>query len=405
MKHKQELIAPAGDEDSLLAALRYGADAVYLGAKSFGMRASAVNFTTDAILSAVELAHRYGAKIYLTCNILPRGRELDELPEFIRFAAHAKVDALIIADIGVLALAKRIAPQLPCHVSTQFGVVNYLTANELYNLGASQAVLARELSLEEIAEIREKTPPELRLEAFVHGAMCLSVSGRCVLSNYMTDRDANRGECAQPCRWSYALMEEKRTGQYFSVFEEDGYSYILNAQDLCMIEHLDKLYGAGVDCFKIEGRAKSAYYVAVITGAYRKALDILAQNGPGFPLPDWLLQEVEKISHRTYSTGFYLKNNPPSQDRQRTYNRTWNLVATVDGYENGCILCTGRNRFSKGDILEAIAPHSPPVAFTVDDMFDEDGQTIITSRHPMRKIRIKSDLRLPAGAMLRREES
>ena len=404
MNHRQELIAPAGDEDSLLAALRYGADAVYLGAKSFGMRAGAVNFSPDDLISAVELAHGYGAKIYLACNTLPRGRELDELPEFIRFAARAKVDALIIADLGVLALAKRIAPQLACHVSTQFGVVNYLTANELYNLGARQIVLARELSLEEIAEIREKTPAQLRLEAFVHGAMCVSVSGRCVLSNYMTGRDANRGECAQPCRWSYALMEEKRPGQYFPVFEQGGYSYILNAQDLCMIGHLDKLSGAGVDCFKIEGRAKSAYYVAVITGAYRKALDILAQNGPGYPLPEWLLREVEKISHRTYSTGFYLKDNPPCQDRQRSYNRTWNLVATVDGCENGYILCTARNRFSRGDILEAVAPHSPPVSFAVDHMLDEDGQTITTSRHPMMKIRIKSDLRLPAGAMLRREE-
>ena len=403
---RAELLAPAGDEESLLAALRYGADAVYLGAKSFGMRARAANFAPDSLARAAALAYEYGAKLYLTCNTLPRGDELDELPEFIRLAASAGVDALIIADVGVLALAKRIAPDMACHVSTQFGVVNHLTANELYKMGASRVVLARELTLEEIAEIRGKTPPELGMETFVHGAMCVCVSGRCVISNYMTGRDANRGQCAQPCRWSYALMEQERPGRYYPVFEEDGYSYVFNADDLCMIEHLDQLTAAGVDSMKIEGRAKSAYYTAVVTNAYRKALDFTAEHGPGRPLPEWLLREVEKISHRPYCTGFYLKDRPPNQDAHRVgYSRSWQLVATVDGYEGGYVICTGRNRFSKGERLEALTPDGPPVSFTVGEMLDEEGQPIEVARHPMMKVKVKLDTPLAAGSMLRREES
>ncbi|MCL2856279.1 MAG: U32 family peptidase [Oscillospiraceae bacterium] len=408
-KHKRtvpaELLSPAGDSEALLAALRYGADAVYLGAKAFGMRAKAANFELDELAGAVELAHQYGARLYLTCNTLPRGRELDELPEFIHAAVGAGVDGLIVADVGVLALAKQLEPSLDIHISTQFGVVNYLTARQLYDMGASRVVLARELTLEEIAEIRQKTPPELCLEAFVHGAMCVSVSGRCVISNYLTGRDANRGECAQPCRWDYALMERSRQGQYLPVYEEDGYTYLFNANDLCMIERLDKLVAAGVGSLKIEGRAKSAYYVAAVTGAYRGALDTLAEQGEGYTLPQWLRDEVEKISHRPYSTGFYLRESPPDEDRVRGgYRRAWQLVASVDGWENGYILCTERNRFAKGEQLEALLPGSPPVTLTVGEMLDEEGQPIEVARHAMMKVRIKSELRLPAGAMLRREQ-
>ena len=398
-----ELLAPAGDEEALLAALRYGADAVYLGAKTFGMRAGATNFELDSLAGAVALAHQYGARLYLTCNILPRGRELDGLPEFIHTAAQAGIDGLIVGDIGVLSLAKQLESNLEIHISTQMGVVNYLAARQLYEMGASRVVLARELTLEEIAEIREKTPPGLCLEAFVHGAMCVSVSGRCVISNYLTGRDANRGECAQPCRWDYALMERQRSGLYFPVYEEDGYSYLLNANDLCMIEHLDKLVAAGVGSFKIEGRAKSAYYVAAVTSAYRGAIDILAREGQGYKLPGWLLDEVEKISHRPYSTGFYLRESPPNEDREiGGYRRSWQLVASVDGWSDGYILCTERNRFTKGEQLEALLPGGPPVSLVVDEMYDEEGQLIEVARHAMMKVRIKSDLRLPAGAMLRR---
>lgn len=397
-----ELLAPAGDDESLVAALRYGTDAVYLGAKSFGMRAKAANFSPQALEAAVKLAHGCGAKLYLTCNTLPRGRELDELPEFIRFAAHAGVDGLIIADVGVLALAGRVAPGLPRHASTQFGVLNYLTARELHEQGASRVVVARELTLDEIAEIRAKTPPELCIEAFVHGAMCVSVSGRCVISNYMAGRDANRGECAQPCRWRWSLSESERPGQHFPVFEEDGYTYLYNANDLCMIEHLDKLVAAGVGSMKIEGRAKSAYYTAAVTSAYRAALDALAE---GAPPPEWALAEVEKISHRPYGTGFYLPESPPGQDRIRGgYRRAWQLVATVDGYEDGCIVCTERNRFSQGERLEALVPGGPPMLLVVGEMFDDEGGQIETARHAMMRVRLRSDVHLPGGAMLRREE-
>jgi len=398
-----ELLAPAGEEESLAAAIAFGADAVYVGAKAFGMRAKAANFDPEGLQKAVRQCHEAGVKLYLTCNTLPRGREIDELPAFIRDAQQAGVDALIIADLGVMMLAKRVAPDLPVHVSTQFGVVNKLTARELYHMGASRVVLARELTLEEIAEIRAETPAELGLEAFVHGAMCVSVSGRCVLSNYMANRDANRGQCAQPCRWSYALTESKRPGQYFPIYEEDGYTYILNSRDMRMIEHLDKMVAAGVDSLKIEGRAKSAYYVATVTNAYRQALDLYQKDPEHFQLPDYLLEETEKISHRPYSTGFYLGDYPGQDVIRGGYRRPWELVATVDGWKDGTLYCTGRNRFFTGETLEILRADGPPVSFTVTEIRDEEGNLLDASRHPMAKLRIPCSTPCPAGSMLRRQ--
>ncbi len=399
-----ELLAPAGDEQSLAAAIAYGADAVYLGAKAFGMRAKAANFDSEGLERAARQCHKAGVKLYLTCNTLPRGREVDALPAFIRDARDAGVDALIIADLGVMMLAKRTAPNLPVHISTQFGVVNKQTARELYNLGASRVVLARELTLEEIAEIRADTPADLGIEAFVHGAMCVSVSGRCILSNYMADRDANRGECAQPCRWTYALTESKRPGQYFPIYEEDGYSYILNSRDMRMIQHLDKLAVAGVDSLKIEGRAKTAYYVATITGAYRKALDLLQQDPEHFVLPDALLEETEKVSHRPYSTGFYLGDYPGQDTVRGGYRRLWELVATVDGWEDGTLLCTGRNRFLPGETLELLCPDGP-VPFPVTEIRDEEGNRLEVACHPMMKLRLPCATPCPPGSMLRRKNN
>ena len=270
---KPEVLAPAGDFERLQAAVKYGADAVYLGATSFGMRANAGNFNEEELRAGVKFAHEHGVRVYLTCNILPTNEEADQLEEFLLRAADAGVDALIVADVGILMMARRLVPQIDIHISTQTGVVNYLTANELYKLGAKRVVLARELPLETIREIRRRTPADLEIECFVHGAMCMSFSGRCLLSNYMTGRDANRGECAQPCRWSYYLMEEKRPGQYFPIFEDEHGSYILNAKDMSMIDHIDDLVDAGITSLKIEGRAKSAYYVSVVTNAYRQAVD------------------------------------------------------------------------------------------------------------------------------------
>ncbi|MBO7682852.1 MAG: U32 family peptidase, partial [Clostridia bacterium] len=273
MSFKPELLAPAGDRERLDAALLYGADAVYLGGQEFGMRAAPPNFSEEGLKEAVRDCHARGVRVHLTANTLPRNEELEKLPAFLERAKEAEIDALIIADVGVMKLAQKYAPGVDIHMSTQAGVVNYLTANTLYEMGAKRVVMARECSLEEIAEVRAKTPKDLEIEAFVHGAMCMSVSGRCLLSNYMTGRDGNRGECAQPCRWQYHLMEEKRPGEYFEITEEEHGTYFLNSKDMCLIEHIPELVDAGISAFKIEGRAKSAFYVAAATNAYRAAID------------------------------------------------------------------------------------------------------------------------------------
>ena len=301
MNDKLELLSPAGDMERLEMALCYGADAVYLAGTEFGMRASAGNFDSDQLQKAVALAHSMGRHVYVTCNTLPREDELKRLPEYLELLDASGVDAVIVADMGVIAMAKKYAPRVKLHVSTQFGVINSAAANALYDLGADTVVLARETPLEDIRKIRANTPKELRLEAFVHGAMCVSFSGRCLLSNYLAGRDANRGQCAQPCRWKYHLVEEKRPGEYFEI-TEDGGTYILNSRDMNMIEHLPELIDAGVTSFKIEGRMKSAYYAAVVTNAYRHAIDDALAGRPLDPL--WI-EETEKVSHRPYTTGFY----------------------------------------------------------------------------------------------------
>lgn len=400
---KMELLSPAGDFERLEAAVLYGADAVYLGGKRFGMRGAPANFDPDELRRAVTYCHSKGVKVYLTCNTLPRGREVDELPGFLRGAHAAGIDALIVADIGVLMLAGRICPGLELHISTQAGVVNHLAATELYHLGASRVILARELSLEEIRVIRENTPPELAIEVFVHGAMCVSFSGRCLLSQYLTGRDGNRGECAQPCRWQYRLVEEKRPGLYIPISDGERGSSILNAQDLCMLPHLDKLAAAGVSSLKIEGRAKSAYYTAVITNAYRMALELYYKNPDKYDLPDWLLKEVYKVSHREYSTGFYFPEKPPGQCYKSCgYIRDWEVVATVYGQEGGNLLCHERNRFTVGEQLELLRPGQPPLSLRVESLFDAEGQRIEVANHPMMELRIPFHGECPAGSLLRR---
>ena len=292
MSELLEILSPVGDMERLYAALDYGADAVYLGGTAFGMRAQSAKFTPELLEQACNLAHGRGKKVYMTCNTLPRNNEIPYFEGFVKDAAAAGIDALIVTDIGLLSLVKSFVPDMEIHISTQSGIVNYVTAREFYNMGAKRVVLARELRLEEIAEISAKTPDELEIECFVHGAMCVSFSGRCLLSQYLTDRDANRGECAQPCRWGYHLMEEKRPNEFYPVFEDEQGTFILNAKDMCLIEHLDKLAKAGVNSFKIEGRAKSSYYVSVITNAYRKAMDIYKADPDNYKLPQWLLDEV-----------------------------------------------------------------------------------------------------------------
>lgn len=408
MLQQPELLAPAGSLETLKYAVMYGADAVYCALPEFGMRAAPVNLTVGELHEGCIFAHARGKKVYLTLNTLPTNEELSKLPRYIQDAAEAGVDAFIIADLGVLALAKKYAPQVERHVSTQAGITNYEAAKVCYELGAKRVVLARELPLTEIAQIRDNCPQDLELEAFVHGAMCMSVSGRCLLSSYMAGRSGNRGECAQPCRWGYYLMEEKRPGQYFPIYEDEKGSYILNAKDLCMIEYIDKVIEAGVTSLKIEGRAKSFYYVAVVTNAYRQAVDLYKKDPTHFQLPAWIEEETRKVSHRQYSTGFYFGRPEQGQYYENGgYVRQWDVVAVVDKTENDILYCTQRNKFSLGETVEILcpggAPEQQPVSYTVTAITDAEGNARQTANNAMMKLTMPAKgLRLPAGAIIRR---
>ena len=399
-RRKPELLCPAGDMERLRMAVLYGADAVYLAGESFGMRSFAGNFSREELPRAVDFAHRHGVRVHVTVNTMPRNGEVECLPEWLEFLDGAGVDALIAADLGTFTLAGRHAPRCERHVSTQVSVANYAAARAWYDLGAKRVILAREVSLEEIREIRAKTPADLELEAFVHGAMCVSYSGRCLLSNYMTGRDSNRGACAQPCRYQYYLMEEKRPGEYFPVFEDEAGTYIMNSRDMCMIDHLDDLIDAGLSSLKIEGRAKSAYYAAIVTGAYRHVLDDVWAGRPIDPV--WR-DEVEKVSHRHYATGFYY--GPPGQYYENArYIREWQVVALVtECAPNGAATLTLRNKFQTGDILEAVGPDLKPFAFRVEAIEDGEGQPVTEPKTPQMTLRIKLPRQVPAWTILRIE--
>lgn len=406
MMKRVELLSPAGDMERLELAVKFGADAVYVGGTQFGMRSNPSNFDPAQLQAACKLVHAAGKKLYLTCNTLPRSYELDALPDFLRSARAAGVDAFIIADMGVLAIAKQAAPEVEVHISTQAGIVNYAAANAFYQMGAKRIVTARELSLDEIKMIRDHTPPELEIEAFVHGAMCMSFSGRCILSDYMVGRDANRGDCAQPCRWKYHLMEETRPGQYFPINQEEDGTYIFNSKDLCMIEHIPELVAAGVDSFKIEGRAKSAYYTAVVTHAYRQALDAyFAHPSPDFRVPDWVLAEMEKMSHRVYTTGF---NFGPLQNGQELntggYVRTWDVCALYRDQQGNRLIVDQRNRFFEGDILEVLEPGQKPYTLTVRDLVREaDGTRTEAANKATEVYSFAVDRTVSPDAILRRK--
>lgn len=384
--------------ERLIMALHYGADAVYLAGQRYGMRASAGNFSGEQLVKAVEMAHEKGVRVYVTCNTLPREDELAGLPGYLEALQAAGADALIIADLGVLELAKKYAPNVKKHVSTQLGVINSATANALYDLGADTVVLARETPLEDIRKIRANTPKELRIEAFVHGAMCVSFSGRCLLSNYLTGRDANRGQCAQPCRWKYHLVEETRPGEYYEI-TEDGGTYILNSRDMCMIEHIPELIDAGVASFKIEGRMKSAYYTAVVTNAYRHAIDAAIA---GKPLDRLWVEETEKLSHRPYTTGFYY-GDPGQHYEATSYYSLTDVAAVVEecGADGSAVL-SQRNKFYRGDELELLIPGKKPVKFTVDKMFNADGEEIEDTRHAMMGIHTSLPVCAPRYSVIRK---
>lgn len=398
-----EILAPAGDRERLEAALDFGADAVYLGGKMFGMRAGAPNFDAQALCEAVQLAHDRGVKVYLTLNTLPRSGELAFLPTFLSEAVNAGVDAVIVADLGVFQMVRSLAPSLTVHMSTQTGIVNYATANALYEMGAKRVVLARELSLEEIAEIRRNVPEDLELEVFVHGAMCVSFSGRCLLSAYFTDRDANRGACAQPCRWKYSLVEEKRPHLPMPIEETQEGTYILNARDMCMIDHIDKLAEAGVTSFKIEGRAKSAYYVSVVTNAYRMAMDWYLAHPQDFKLPDWIRDEVFRVSHRRYCTGFFFGHPNACQYYENSgYITTCEVVGIVERFENGVVYATQRNRFFAGDSLEVLAPGKKPVIIQPETIYNADGEQIETVNHAMMAFSFPCVQEFPPHSIIRK---
>ena len=402
-----EVLAPAGDMERLEAAIDFGADAVYLGGKMFGMRAASPNFTPEELKTACEYAHIRNRKVYLTCNTLPRNNEIPGFEGFVKDACAAGVDALIANDIGLFFMIKRFAPDMEIHMSTQTGIVNYAAANEFYNMGAKRVVLARELSLEEIAEIRAKTPKELELEVFVHGAMCVSFSGRCLISQYMINRDANRGECAQPCRWGYHLMEEKRPNEFYPVYEDEQGTYILNAKDMCMIDHIDKVAEAGVDSFKIEGRAKSSYYVSVVTNAYRRAMDEYLRSPDNFALPQWIHDEVFKVSHRAYCTGFFFGHPKDCQYYENSgYIRGWDVVGIVTGYdeEHGMIECVQRNKFLRGSEVEFLEPNGIPAPLTADELYDENFEPIESTNHAAMKFYIKSDRKFLKNTIIRIEK-
>ena len=396
---KPELLSPAGDMEKLKMAVAYGADAVYLAGTSFGMRSFAGNFTDDELSAAVCYAHDHGVKTHVTVNTMPRSTEVDALPAHLERLDAAGVDALIIADLGAFTMAGKYAPHCERHISTQQSIANYAAAQSWFDLGAKRVVLARELSLAEVAEIRRRTDPQLEIEVFAHGAMCVSHSGRCLLSNYMTGRDANRGACAQPCRYQYALMEEKRPGEYFPVFEDETGTYIMNSRDMCMIDHLDDLMEAGVDCLKIEGRAKSAYYAAIVTGAYRHVLDDVAA---GRPINSVWRDEVEHVSHRHYATGFFY--GPPGQYYENSrYIRDWQICAVVtDCDEDGMATLSLRNKFAAGDVLEVVGPDTKPFTITAAPMVDSEGNALQEVKTPQMVFRMRLPKAVPPMSFLRR---
>lgn len=399
---KPELLSPAGSLEKLKMAVLYGADAVYLAGERFGLRVAAENFTNDELLEGIAFAHERGRKVYVTLNILPHEEELSLLPEFLRFLEKAGADAVIVADLGVFSLVQEVIPKMPIHISTQASTMNSRAAKMWARLGASRIITAREMTLSEIGAMRKALPGEVSIEAFVHGAMCMAFSGRCLMSSYMTGRSANRGACAQPCRWKYALMEEKRPGEYFPIDENENGSFILNSKDLCMLPYIPELIAAGVDSFKIEGRVKSAYYAAMVTRAYRRAIDAYFEDPEGYALnPEWLV-DVQKVSHREYSTGFFFGN--PMEEGQiyksSSYIRDYEIVGMVLDYdpETKTALIEQRNRFFEGEEIEIISPDRETVRLTVKGMTDGEGQPITSAPHPQMLLRI------PVQALVKKDD-
>ena len=403
---KPEILSPAGDPERLKMAVTFGANAVYLAGKQFGMRGGVPNFTEEQLRWAVAYCHSRGVRVHVTVNTLPRAQELEALPGYLSFLEEIGADALIVADLGVFRMAQKYCPHAELHISTQAGIVNAAAAVAWYELGASRVVLAREMTLEEIRILRQNTPRELELEAFVHGAMCISYSGRCLISQYMTGRDANRGACAQPCRWNYALMEEKRPGEYFPVEEDARGTYLYNSKDMCMIGHIPELIRAGVDSFKIEGRNKTAYYAACVTGAYRAAIDAYRASPETFVLPEFCTEEVNKVSHREYYTGFYFGSGENGQhygDSQ--YIRDYEVVGMpVCCGADGQAVFALKNRFFRGEELELLQPGREPHVFRAENAVNEEGEALALFNVPQMKVQFAFPFPVSEYAILRKKK-
>jgi len=394
MKNKFELLAPAGDLEKLKTAIVYGADAVYFGGEMFSLRAGAGNLTIEEMKEGVAFAHERGKRCYLTINIFAHNEDIEPLTKYLMDIKDIGLDAFIVSDPGIIDLIQEVIPGAEIHLSTQANMTNYRTANFWHKMGVERLVLARELTFKEIIEIRKNIPEDMELEAFVHGAMCISYSGRCLLSNFMIERDANRGACAHPCRWKYALVEEKRPGEYFPVEEDERGTYILNSRDLCMIEHLPEIIESGIMSAKIEGRMKSVFYVATIVHAYRKAIDAYFADPENYQFnPEWM-NELKKVSHREFTTGFYF-DKPTNKDQNyqtSAYTRDYSFVGVVRSYdqETGYAVVEQRNKMSVGEEIEIFGPDIEFFAMDITEMYDhESGEPIESAPHPQQIIRMK----------------
>lgn len=400
---KLELLAPAGDLNKLYMAAHFGADAVYFAGKKFGLRTFAGNFSDDDIIIAVDFLHSLNKKAYVTINALLRDDDFIELEKYVRFLYNSNVDAVIVADFGVFSFIRRVVPDLDIHISTQANTVNSFTANEYYRMGAKRIVLARELSLNEIDSFRKNIPSDLEIEAFVQGAMCISYSGRCLLSNFFMKRDANRGACVQACRWKYELREEKRENT-FPIAEDKYGSYIMNSKDMCMIEYIDKLASAGITSFKIEGRMKTEYYVANVINAYRRAIDLYYKDESNFVLPPELKKELYKSSHRGYSTGFYFDTEGEIELENSQTDSTHNFVAIIlEDSKDGKVLIEMRNRFAVNDVLEILSPYSFNQTIKIEKMESLDGEEILDAKNVQQKIYLYTGIDLKKNDILRKE--
>lgn len=397
-----ELLAPAGNMEKMKVAFRYGADACYMAGKKFGLRAFSGNFDEDELEKATKYAHDLGKKIYITVNIVAHNGDFEGLPEYLEYLQKIGVDAVIVSDIGIMGYVKKHAPNLDIHVSTQANITNKYTAKTFCDMGAKRLILARELSVKEIKEIREYIPKDIEIETFVHGAMCISYSGRCLLSNYLTGRDSNRGACVQACRFEYTICEKSRQGEHYEIQEDNRGTYILNSKDMCMINHLSDVVDAGVTSFKIEGRMKSAYYVATVVNAYRRAIDNMLN---GKPFDNELLEELEKTSHRRYTTGFfygekdkeYIKDSMPIQSHEF-------MAIVKENQKDGFAIIEQRNRFMVGDTLEVLSPNDTfNKKIVVGEMFDMDGNIITDASRVQQLIKIKTDIKLEVGDILRKK--